>query len=472
MKDMKQLINKWGESMLFSLLMALCLTWTFTACSDDKDNEYISDTQLSILEDNRTSLSYLLKNSTFGTAPGTFPEASKEILNNAIAELDQLITKVKGGEMFDEATFEATIAKVNQAIDEFKNSKYYNLSPEAQKFISDLMAKADELREMIANEALWGNHQGQYPVEGKATLESAAEDLESLADRIKTSAITDMTQEIYDDAIAAADKKLQEVENSAWPEDNLVWNLFVDGNKGGYIDFGYSEDFVKFGDDNNPLLVSVRSGARASMPGMMDTILNLGLNDVAVEGLAKLTGNPRFAYDSYRRFIQMFADVVMEIEKSNFEALMDEMKAAKGVKQDTDLDADDLKKLVQEFKAKYEELKGEPFPQDPKVQLLEAVKAVFRSWDNPRANVYRRLNGIPYSWGTAVNVQTMVFGNMGEDSGTGVAFSRNPATGENVLYGEYLFNAQGEDVVAGIRTLNLLLTYKKTTLHYMMNSRK
>ena len=204
MKDMKQLINKWGESMLFSLLMALCLTWTFTACSDDKDNEYISDTQLSILEDNRTSLSYLLKNSTFGTAPGTFPEASKEILNNAIAELDQLITKVKGGEMFDEATFEATIAKVNQAIDEFKNSKYYNLSPEAQKFISDLMAKADELREMIANEALWGNHQGQYPVEGKATLESAAEDLESLADRIKTSAITDMTQEIYDDAIAAA----------------------------------------------------------------------------------------------------------------------------------------------------------------------------------------------------------------------------------------------------------------------------
>ena len=154
MKDMKQLINKWGESMLLSLLMALCLTWTFTACSDDKDNEYISDTQLSILEDNRTSLSYLLKNSTFGTAPGTFPEASKEILNNAIAELDQLITKVKGGEMFDEATFEATIAKVNQAIDEFKNSKYYNLSPEAQKFISDLMAKADELREMIANEAL------------------------------------------------------------------------------------------------------------------------------------------------------------------------------------------------------------------------------------------------------------------------------------------------------------------------------
>ena len=210
----------------------------------------------------------------------------------------------------------------------------------------------------------------------------------------------------------------------------------------------------KFGDNANPLLVSVRSGARASMPGMMDTILNLGLNDIAVEGLAKLTGNPRFAYDSYRRFIQMFADVVMEIDKSNFEALMDAMKEAKGVKQDTELDANDLKELVKEFKAKYLELKKEVFPQDPKVQLLEAVKAVFRSWDNPRANVYRRLNGIPYSWGTAVNVQTMVFGNMGDDSGTGVAFSRNPATGENVLYGEYLFNAQGEDVVAGIRTPN------------------
>jgi len=208
----------------------------------------------------------------------------------------------------------------------------------------------------------------------------------------------------------------------------------------------------KFGDNTNPLLVSVRSGARASMPGMMDTILNLGLNDIAVEGLAKLTGNPRFAYDSYRRFIQMFADVVMEIDKANFEALMDAMKHAKGVKLDTELDANDLKELVKEFKAKYLELKGEEFPQDPKVQLLEAVKAVFRSWDNPRANVYRRLNSIPYSWGTAVNVQTMVFGNMGEDSGTGVAFSRNPATGENELYGEYLFNAQGEDVVAGIRT--------------------
>ena len=208
----------------------------------------------------------------------------------------------------------------------------------------------------------------------------------------------------------------------------------------------------KFGDNANPLLVSVRSGARASMPGMMDTILNLGLTDESVEGLAKLTNNPRFAYDSYRRFIQMFADVVMEIKKENFEALMDHMKEEKGVTQDTELDANDLKKLVSEFKVKYAELKGAPFPQDPNVQLLEAVKAVFRSWDNPRANVYRRLNNIPYSWGTAVNVQSMVFGNMGEDSGTGVAFSRNPATGENVLYGEYLFNAQGEDVVAGIRT--------------------
>ena len=208
----------------------------------------------------------------------------------------------------------------------------------------------------------------------------------------------------------------------------------------------------KFGDVKNPLLVSVRSGARASMPGMMDTILNLGINDVVVESLAELTNNPRFAYDSYRRFIQMFADVVMEIDKANFEALMDEMKEAKGVKLDTELDADDLKVLVGKFKVKYAELKGEEFPQDPKVQLLEAVKAVFRSWDNPRANVYRRREGIPYSWGTAVNVQTMVFGNMGDDSGTGVAFSRNPATGEKELYGEYLFNAQGEDVVAGIRT--------------------
>ena len=207
-----------------------------------------------------------------------------------------------------------------------------------------------------------------------------------------------------------------------------------------------------FGDNNNPLLVSVRSGSRASMPGMMDTILNLGLTNEAVEGLAKNTGNPRFAYDSYRRFIQMFADVVMDISKSNFEHLMDHMKEAKGVENDTDLDADDLKALVGQFLVRYQELKGEPFPQDPKVQLVEAVTAVFRSWDNPRANTYRRLNQIPYSWGTAVNVQGMVFGNMGDDSGTGVAFSRNPSTGENELYGEYLFNAQGEDVVAGIRT--------------------
>lgn len=208
----------------------------------------------------------------------------------------------------------------------------------------------------------------------------------------------------------------------------------------------------KFGDNANPLLVSVRSGARASMPGMMDTILNLGINDTAVEAIAKLSNNPRWAYDSYRRFIQMFSDVVMEIDKANFEAILDAKKEEKGVKLDTELDADDLKDIVSKYKVRYAELKGEAFPQDPNVQLLEAVKAVFRSWDNERANVYRRLNGIPYSWGTAVNVQSMVFGNMGPTSGTGVAFSRNPATGENVLFGEYLFNAQGEDVVAGIRT--------------------
>ncbi len=208
----------------------------------------------------------------------------------------------------------------------------------------------------------------------------------------------------------------------------------------------------KFGDANDPFLVSVRSGARASMPGMMDTILNLGLNDVSVEGLAKLTNNPRFAYDSYRRFIQMFSDVVMEIEKENYEHLLEQMKEEKGVELDTDLNADDLIKLVGQFKARYLELKGEPFPQDPKEQLIEAITAVFRSWDNPRANTYRRMNHIPYEWGTAVNVQGMVFGNMGEDSGTGVAFTRNPSDGTNELYGEYLFNAQGEDVVAGIRT--------------------
>jgi len=207
-----------------------------------------------------------------------------------------------------------------------------------------------------------------------------------------------------------------------------------------------------FGDNENPFLVSVRSGARASMPGMMDTILNLGLNDDAVLGLAKQTDNPRFAYDSYRRFITMFSDVVMEISKSNFEKIFNAKKEEKGVEQDTDLDADDMKEVVEAFKAKYAEIQGEPFPQDPKKQMILAVEAVFRSWDNPRANYYRRMNNIPYEWGTAVNVQAMVFGNMGETSGTGVAFTRNPSTGENEFYGEYLFNAQGEDVVAGIRT--------------------
>ncbi|WP_042431834.1 pyruvate, phosphate dikinase [Faecalispora jeddahensis] len=208
----------------------------------------------------------------------------------------------------------------------------------------------------------------------------------------------------------------------------------------------------KFGDVKNPLLVSVRSGARASMPGMMDTILNLGLNDTVVEGLAALTSNPRFAYDSYRRFIQMFSDVVMEIPKSDFERVIDAKKEEKGVKQDTELDTEDMKDLVVRFKALYRERKGTDFPTEPRVQLMEAVKAVFRSWDNPRANVYRRINEIPYDWGTAVNVQSMVFGNMGNTSGTGVAFTRNPATGERKLFGEYLINAQGEDVVAGIRT--------------------
>ena len=211
----------------------------------------------------------------------------------------------------------------------------------------------------------------------------------------------------------------------------------------------------KFGDAMNPLLVSVRSGARASIPGMMDTILNLGLNDEVAAGL--IAGNPtpaftRFVYDSYRRFIQMFSDVVMELSKKTFEVIIDEVKAEKGVKDDIELDADDMKKLVSLFKAHYREVKGEDFPTDPAVQLLEAIKAVFRSWDNPRANVYRRMNDIPYSWGTAVNVQPMVFGNLNDRSGTGVAFTRDPATGEKALFGEYLINAQGEDVVAGIRT--------------------
>ena len=209
----------------------------------------------------------------------------------------------------------------------------------------------------------------------------------------------------------------------------------------------------KFGDTEDPLLVSVRSGARASMPGMMDTILNLGLNDVAVEGFANKTGNSRFAYDSYRRFIQMFSDVVMEVPKSFFEKIIDELKKEKGVKFDTELTAEDLKVLINKFKAVYKEaMGGQDFPQEPKVQLMEAVKAVFRSWDNDRAIVYRRMNDIPGDWGTAVNVQAMVFGNMGNTSGTGVAFTRNPSTGEKGIYGEYLINAQGEDVVAGVRT--------------------
>ena len=208
----------------------------------------------------------------------------------------------------------------------------------------------------------------------------------------------------------------------------------------------------KFGDTENPLLVSVRSGARASMPGMMDTILNLGLTDVAVEGFARKTGNPRFAYDSYRRFIQMFSDVVMEIPKSYFERILDEIKDSKGVNFDTELTADDLKEVIQKFKQVYKDKMGTDFPQEPKVQLMEAVKAVFRSWDNDRAIVYRRMNDIPGDWGPAVNVQAMVFGNMGNTSGTGVAFTRNPSTGAKGIYGEYLINAQGEDVVAGIRT--------------------
>ena len=208
----------------------------------------------------------------------------------------------------------------------------------------------------------------------------------------------------------------------------------------------------KFGDLNNPLLVSVRSGARASMPGMMDTILNLGLNDTVVEAFARKTGNPRFAYDSYRRFIQMYSDVVMEVGKKYFEELIDQMKAEKGVKLDTELTAEDLKKLAEQFKAEYKAKIGVDFPSDPKEQLLGAIKAVFRSWNNPRAIYYRRMNDIPGDWGTAVNVQMMVFGNTGDNSGTGVAFTRDPATGEKHLFGEFLMNAQGEDVVAGVRT--------------------
>ena len=243
---------------------------------------------------------------------------------------------------------------------------------------------------------------------------------------------TEACTRYYDDGRKIADEIQKEI------EENLVKLEAKTGKK--------------FGDVANPLLVSVRSGARASMPGMMDTILNLGLNDQVVEGLAKLTNNPRFAYDSYRRFIQMFSDVVMGLEKSRFERIIDDMKEKKGVKMDTELDVNDLKEMVVKFKEFYKEELGKDFPQQPKEQLMEAVKAVFRSWDNPRAQVYRRMNDIPYSWGTAVNVQSMVFGNMGDTSGTGVAFTRNPSTGEKKLYGEYLMNAQGEDVVAGIRT--------------------
>ncbi len=215
-----------------------------------------------------------------------------------------------------------------------------------------------------------------------------------------------------------------------------------------------------FGDYSNPLLVSVRSGARASMPGMMDTILNLGLNDKVTEGLAIATNNKRFAYDSYRRFIQMFADVVKGYPKSSFERLLDQIKEEKGAKYDTDLNADDMYEVAMKFKEVYKSIAGEEFPQEPKTQLIEAVTAVFRSWNNERANIYRRMNDIPNSWGTAVNVQEMVYGNMGDDSGTGVAFTRNPSTGENKLYGEYLINAQGEDVVAGIRTPQPISTLK------------
>ena len=245
---------------------------------------------------------------------------------------------------------------------------------------------------------------------------------------ITTEACTDY----YDNGKQISDEiKAQIVENVKWLEE-------VNGKK--------------LGDPEDPLLVSVRSGARASMPGMMDTILNLGLNDISVEGFAKKTNNPRFAYDSYRRFIQMFSDVVMEVPKRFFEQKIDDMKAERGVKFDIELTTEDMKELVKLFKGIYKENKGEDFPQDPSVQLMEAVKAVFRSWDNPRAIVYRRMNDIPGSWGTAVNVQTMVFGNKGNTSGTGVAFTRNPATGEKGIFGEYLINAQGEDVVAGVRT--------------------
>ena len=245
-----------------------------------------------------------------------------------------------------------------------------------------------------------------------------------------------VTTEACTDYYASGRKIREEIVNQIF--DAVSWLEEINGKK--------------FGDTQEPLLVSVRSGARASMPGMMDTILNLGLNDESVEGFAKKTGNARFAYDSYRRFIQMFSDVVMEVPKSYFEKIIDEIKEKRGIKYDTELTEDDLKELIVRFKQVYKENKNQDFPQEPKEQLIEAVKAVFRSWDNPRAIVYRRMNDIPGDWGTAVNVQTMVFGNKGMTSGTGVAFTRNPSTGEKGIYGEYLINAQGEDVVAGVRT--------------------
>ena len=235
-------------------------------------------------------------------------------------------------------------------------------------------------------------------------------------------------------------------------EDGREINEEIQGQINEYITKMEEITGKKFGDHENPLLVSVRSGARASMPGMMDTILNLGLNETVVNVIAEKSGNPRWAWDCYRRFIQMYSDVVMEVGKKYFEQLIDAMKEKKGVKQDVELTADDLKELAGQFKAEYKAKIGVDFPDDPKEQLMGAIKAVFRSWDNPRANVYRRDNDIPYSWGTAVNVQSMAFGNMGDDCGTGVAFTRDPATGAKGLFGEFLTNAQGEDVVAGVRT--------------------
>ncbi|MCD7862598.1 MAG: pyruvate, phosphate dikinase [Lachnospiraceae bacterium] len=235
-------------------------------------------------------------------------------------------------------------------------------------------------------------------------------------------------------------------------EDNREINEEIRAQIEEYVAWLEEETGKKFGDEENPLLVSVRSGARASMPGMMDTILNLGLNEKVVEAITRKSGNPRWAWDCYRRFIQMYSDVVMEVGKKYFETLIDEMKKNRGVKQDVELNADDLKELAEQFKAEYKSKIGTDFPDDPKEQLMGAIKAAFRSWDNPRANVYRRDNDIPYSWGTTVNVQSMAFGNMGDDCGTGVAFTRDPATGKKGLFGEFLTNAQGEDVVAGVRT--------------------